>query len=143
MQKRPVTPRISPQVGDWLEKTFSSRTSGAEYTLEAFYHLYRKTLAGVRGRFDQGELCLMLDVFNGTYLTPMIAGEHLLINAVDGMALDGLDEKWEVDRELFTGKLKSLTQIEAACLEIWATGFWRGGDTGKDLDIEKYIKWLL
>lgn len=136
-----ISPRIAPVVEDWLTENFKTRTGGAEYVLEAFYSLYRRTMHELKGRFADGELKLMLDVFNSTALTPGIAGQQLLISCVDGMELDNMDDKWDVDRASLTGKLQALSLFEAACLEIWANGFWYAEDTGNfDLDVEKYIK---
>lgn len=143
MPTKIISPRISPAIEEWLTETFKTRTGGAEYTLEAFYTLYRRTLHTLRGRFEGGELKLMLDVFNGTALTAGIAGQQLWISCIDGMALDALDQKWHVDRPAFTMKLQELTLIESACLEIWANGFRYGGDPEKNLNIEKHIKPLL
>lgn len=138
-----ISPRIAPVVEDWLAENFRARTGGAEYILEAFYSLYRRTLHDLKGRFADAELKLMMDVFNGTALTAGIAGQQLLISCVDGMELDGLDSKWGVDRDSFTRKLQALTLMESACLEIWANGFWYGGSAEKDLDIERHISPLL
>ena len=146
MPKKQLGPRIGPQTEKWLEETFSARHPGAEYVLEMMPALYSRTLADLKGRFAQGELSLMIDVFNGTMLTSHIAGQHLTINCVDGMELDKLDEKWEVEKEKFIEKLKELTIFEAACLEIWANGFWYGGwhsgGTYETGEFEKYIEKL-
>jgi len=89
----------------------------------------------------------MIDVFNSTALTPQLAGQHIEIQCVDGMALDNLDEKWDVNKEGFIEKLKSLTIFEAACLEIWANGFWYGGWHPEGIygagELEEYISRLL
>ena len=141
METKIISPRINPAIEKWLAETFRSKTGGAEYAIEAFHALYRRSLHALKGRFSSGELKLMIDVFNGSALTAGIAGQQCLISCIDGMALDALDEKWSVDRQAFTGKLQALTLIEATCLEIWANGFWYG-DAEKEKDIFIYIKGL-
>jgi len=143
---KPVTPRIPPQTVEWLGEVFKNPTKGSGYSIEAFRSLYVRALHDLRGRFDKGELSLMIDVFNGTMLTPQLAGQQLIIQCVDGMDLDGLDEKWNIDREAFTEKLNALTLTEATALEIWANGFWYGGpsETAGELpDFDEYVSTLL
>jgi hypothetical protein len=136
--KKNIGPRISAQAEKYYTDNFDSLNKGATYVLEAWPVLYRRTLAELKGRFVRGELCLMIDVSNGLFLTSSIAGEHLEIQCVDGMALDGLDEKWEIDRAEFTGKLTSLTLWQSAVLEVWARSFWEP-EPG---DLEKYVSRL-
>lgn len=141
--KKNIAPRITPECRAYLTENFKNANAGAEYTLESANVLYRQTLIGLKGRFSQSELRLMIDVMNATILTPVIAGGQLTGNVADGMALDGLAEKWGVDADALNQKLRACHVFETNCLEIWANGFWYGGDVGKQLDVEKYIKPLL
>jgi hypothetical protein len=138
MKTKTIGPRISAGVSKFYEKHFRSVNSGAEYTLSAFHNLCRSALVEVKGLFSAGELCLMIDVLNGTLLTPEIAGQTLYHNCIDGIALDFLDQKWEVDEASFKERLKSLTSFQAAALEIWAKGFWEGSDYNAQSDPREY-----
>jgi hypothetical protein len=61
----------------------------------------------------------------------------------DGIALDGLDQKWEVDGKALVEKVKTLTSFQQGVFEIWANGYWYA-QTGKKLrDLEKYVGELL
>lgn len=159
-------PRVSVEVAEILEKHYNSRNSGAElclgivgslandplvqqfrdpatgieHVVRTISMLYKRSLADLKGKFEAGELSLMIDVFNGTALTAGIAGQHLLISCVDGMELDALDQKWDVNRTAFTRKLQALTLTESACLEIWANGFWYGINKGENVD--QYVEGL-
>lgn len=141
--KKNIAPRITPECRAYLTENFKNANSGAEYTLESANVLYRQTLIGLKGRFSADELKLMVGVMNATMLTPVIAGGQMPRNVANGMALDGLAEKWGVDADALNQKLKSCHIFETHCLEIWANGFWYGGDVSKQLDVEKYIKQLL
>jgi len=144
--KKNIAPRITPECRAYLTENFKNANSGAEYTLESANALYRQTLIGLKCRFSSDELKLMIDAMNATMLkTQMthISGKQLTGNVWTGMALDGLDEKWNVDAAYLTSKLRSCHIFETHCLEILANGFWFGGDVTKQLDIEKYIKPLL
>ena len=71
----------------------------------------------------------MIDVMNGTALTQDLAGQQLPLNVIDGIALDGLDEKWGVDAEKINQKLAGMSTPELMFLEIWIQGFWGGNPT--------------
>jgi len=143
MPKKPIAPRISDRSAEFYPQIFSSLHFGTTYTLDAFPALYQRTLHDLRGKFGQGELSLLIDVFNSTMLTPQLAGQHLYLQAQDGMELDGLDEKWAVDREAFLKKLDALPVFAAACLEIWANGFWyREKNQDKDLTGDDFRVWM-
>jgi len=140
-----LAPRINDATAEFLPTAFPTTNAGAEYILDAYPALYKRTLIELRGRFSASELKLMLDVFNGTMLTSGISGQHLEINCIDGMELDALDTKWGVDKTAFAGKLKSITIFQAACLEVWANGFWYAEKSAADEtgSVEKYVEGLV
>jgi hypothetical protein len=138
MQKTKTAPRIGDKSAEFYTGHFSSLNAGMEYTADAFPALYRRTMHALRGRFSRGELMLMLDVFNATALTPGIAGQQIDANVADGIAMDRLDEKWEIDGNALNLKIRGLTFFESACLEIWSNGFWYGKRHG-ELDAEAWI----
>lgn len=124
-------PRISKNTSDWLEKNFSSRNAGAEFLLDAFPTLYQRGLAELYGKFAGNELALLLDCFNGLSLTPSLLGQHLDVQVEDSISLNGLDTKWQIDRDSFLSRLNELSFFERACLEIWLRAFWETDDTKK------------
>ena len=134
-----ISPKISDVAAEFYPSVFSTLHSGATYTLESFPRLYQRTLHNLKGRFERNELMLMVDVMNATALTPGMAGHTLLGNVPDGISLDGLDEKWEIDGPALNEKMSTLHPFDAACLEIWANGFWyrekaEGISSGKELE---------
>lgn len=135
-QRRTVSPRISEQTEGEITNTFKNLTGGAKYILEAWPGLYRKTLYDLKRRFSRGELMLMIDVMNGTFLTAGIAGQQIGLNVNDGINLDGLDKKWKIDKNELLNKINNLSIFEAACLEIWIRAFWGT----KSLNAEEYVK---
>jgi hypothetical protein len=111
-----------------LSETFASKHAGAELVLDAFPVLYRRGLADLKGQFSGPELSLLLDAFNGLYLTPGLLGQHLVASATDGIRLEGLAEKWGVEPDSFLARLDSLSFFEKACLEIWLRAYWESGE---------------
>jgi len=122
-----VTTRTPESAVKWLENHFETKTEGAEFVLQAFPDLYARTLHELRGIFSRGELCALLDVFNGVWLTAEIGGQHLLLEIHDAIQLNGLDAKWKIDGPDFLERLKELPFAAKVALELWATGFWKSG----------------
>jgi hypothetical protein len=107
-----------------------SVAAGALYVIDAFPALYQRTLADMRGIFSEAELSLILDIHNGTLLTPGIAGQHIGIAVRDSIELDGSDKKWDIDGLSMIGKVEQLPIFSRACLELWAVGYWESGSYG-------------
>jgi hypothetical protein len=143
MARKNTAPRIGEQSAEFYKSVFQSLNWGLEYTLDAFPALYRRTLHDLRGKFSWGELSLIVDVFNATALMPQIAGQHLDAQVADGIDLDHLDQKWEIDGTALNAKISALPIFTAACLEIWANGFWYRESPEDPLDFEGWIAQLL
>lgn len=133
-----VSPKIDERAAEWFVAHFQTLNQGVTYALESFPAIYRRTLAELRGRFNESELSLILDVVNGLLLTPQFAGQHLLAEVEDGIMLDGLAEKWQIDGAELILKIESLAVGQIAVLEIWAKAFWTQGR-----DMAEWIKNLL
>ena len=119
-----ISPKINDSTAEFYPGLFRSLNGGAVYALEAFPTLYRRTLHEMKGMFAKEELSLTIDVFNSTALTPGMAGQHIDAQVEDGIDLDHLDKKWDVDRDKILWTLHARTAFQKACLEIWANGFW-------------------
>lgn len=94
-------------------------------------------------KFTRGEQMMLIDIFNGTMLTPGILGQHLIAQVEESFALyPGMyEEKWKVTRQEMVDKIVSLTPLEAAFLELWAVGFWAVADPiSSREDLENYIQ---
>jgi len=143
MAKQGISLRISDKARECLAENFSGPNIGAGYVIDSFPALYRATLRELKGRFTRAELMLLVDCMNATMLTPGLCDE-VASNAIDSMALDGLDEKWEVSREELTAKLTALTAFQVAALNIWTNAAWYGGgDERPERDLDEYVKALL
>jgi len=141
---KPVGPKITAKSFDFYAATFATTNAGTAYTLESFPALYRHTLIReLRGKFERQELLLMLDVCNGLVLTPGMAGQHLPADVSDGIALDGLAEKWEIDGPALLSKLHPLSIFQLHCLEVWCRAFWEQSGGENAVGIERWIEQLL
>jgi hypothetical protein len=140
MEKKMITPRISMATRDQLRQVFGAAYPGAEYVLNSWPALYKRTIHGLKGKFDRDELMLMVDAMNGTMLTPGITGQHIGAKVADGIDLDGLDIKRDVGGITLKAKIEQLSAFERACLEWWIQTFWIQEDHG---DIEEYVATLI
>ncbi|MBA7531760.1 hypothetical protein ES705_23981 [subsurface metagenome] len=137
-----TTQRNSNTTDEVLRDYFITVRTGTEYILDAFAPLFLLTLSGLRGKFTDDELKLIIDTFIAAALTPWLAGRYIIDFCSDTINRDGIYKNWCVDKETFLEKLRSLTIFQAACLEIWASGFWYGDPRGNELDFDEWIKKL-
>jgi hypothetical protein len=137
-----ITPRINKSTEEFLSQNFKNLNAGSEYLLDSIPAVAR-VYAGyqLKGKFTAGELNLMIDVMNGTMLTTQFAGQHILPNVQDGIALDNLDQKWAVDPDQVKDKIKKLSVPDIFFLEIWIQGFWQQ-NTETGMNLEEYVKHL-
>jgi len=133
-------PRANERTIEYLDSHFNKRNAGAEYILATWPAAARKFIKlDMKGRFTAGELKLMIDVMNSTTLSPEMAGQHITLNVASGIALDNLDQKWDVDSKELNGKLSKMSTPELMILEIWIQGF-RQAVTDHNQDLDEYIQ---
>lgn len=135
-EKTNIGPRITPTTRDFYEKTFETTNAGAEFALQAFPTLYRRSLREIWGVFTPEEVCLLIDLLNSVFLQPELLGQHILADLEDAIALDHIDEKWGVAGKELVSKVQALPLFQAVALEIFAKGFW----WGKHADPKEYAK---
>ena len=93
-----------------------------------------------RRNFSRGEQSMLIDIFNGTILTPGILGRHLTAEVEDSFDLySGVyEEKWGVSRDEMMKKIDSLSPLDAIFLELWAVGFW-ALNTSEYAELDDYL----
>jgi hypothetical protein len=131
--------------------TLETLATEAEHTpdnlgqdLGHFYDLLTLGLARARRKITRPEASAILDVQNGVVIDPIaiwLSG-GLAHQVSDGIALDGLDNKWGFDGPALVAKLESLTEIEVLGLLDWAARFW-AGDVQADDAVEKAVAGFL
>jgi hypothetical protein len=132
-QKLPTDFGVTASAATTLAQYFEAAEAGARYVLNAFPTLLKTTISNdLKGKFEEREIKLLIDVTNATMLTYDRVGQHLLANVEEGITLDKLDQKWEIHGGLLVDKLRIMTVTQLAMLEIWICGFWNQG--GNNLD---------
>ena len=85
-------------------------------------------LAQARRSLTQREAQSVLDVLNGTYWdasnASMMTSGGLTLSVRDAIDLEGLDQKWSLDRDTIIAKLEALDRISTLALMDWARLFW-------------------
>jgi hypothetical protein len=127
-----VAPKISEDTARWYDETWPSRNAGVTVILEAMPLLYQSALAEMRGKFSEGELCMILDVMNGHAGVMVLGGRmsvgyHIPPNIEDSFRLyPGVyEEKWGIaDPQDFIARLNALPRFHLVALEIWAAAWW-------------------
>ena len=136
-----ITPRIADNTVGFLTDNFKNLNSASEYLLDAIPSIARVYVGyQLKGIFSAEELKLMVDVMNSTMLSPLLAGQHLKVNVEDGIALDRLDAKWEIDGNKLIAKLNDMSVPEIFFLEIWIQGFCIQSN---EIELEDYIQSLI
>ena len=106
--------------------------------------LVNETVGQIRSLvgFTPGELSLLLDIYNGTGLTPEVLDRDALYLEVEGafrLYPDVHHRTWGVDRKALLGKIRKLTDVQAVCLQLWACDFWSSGIHELPDAINRYV----
>lgn len=107
------------------------------------FRIYQEEINLLRQIFTRGELCMLIDILNGTYLDPHTLPSAIKASAEDSFSLypGQYEEKWDIEKQGILEKLRRLNAFQAACLAIWANDFWYGSEKGAGtLDLDRYIK---
>jgi len=108
--------------------------------LSLCWGLLDRGLATARAKLTQPEAKLLLDVQNGTlwdaYQLPLWLHGGLMHQVSDGLVLDNLDEKWEIDGPALLTKIGAMTELETIALLDWCRWMWRHCDTAGHWDTE-------
>lgn len=107
------------------------------------FRIYQETMNLLKPQFSRGELSMMLDVMNSTYIDPHTLSRVLNANIEDSFQLyPGMfEEKCGIKKDEILEKLKSITEFQVSCLAIWANDFWYCSEKGEGgLDLDAYIR---
>lgn len=103
-----------------------------------------QAMDAARRKFTRGEQSMLIDIYNGTALSPAHLGAGLLAQVEDAFALyPGVYEyEWSVDSAAMLDKLRTLSPLDAALLELWAVGYWPLHDSVPD-SLNAYLRGTL
>lgn len=122
-------PRIQFNASECIDQIYERTPKGHSEHLQARRDLrrYYKMLRAVRPTFTPDEAHLIVDVLNGVWFELTYdTTQHLIIAFED--AEDAYYEKWEVDRDAFLARLRSMSYAEALSIIDAAERFWNAQD---------------
>lgn len=137
-----MTGAFSGSAVEFLEGNFKSKHAGLLYVVELFPSIYHNYLKSLNGKFTLNELSLIVDAFWNQYLHPDMAGEQLAPKVKKAIALNRMDQKWEVDEARILAKISTLPLLERIIIEIWAARAWLKESTGYHHRIPEYARSL-
>jgi hypothetical protein len=140
-KKKRVTlgPRADESVKAFFTRFFGSANGGAEYVVQSWPMLFRRTTATVLARLSLAERSAVIDSYNGTLLTPAFAGVALWQHMRDSIELEALADKWGIDGPALLLTLAEMAVFDLACLEVWACGYWAQVGTPGEVPLESYL----
>lgn len=125
-------PQISVRMPDEMAADLDTRGERADTireSLERYFYLLAKGRASLREKLTENEMALIIDNENGT----INSAPHIPVvwyNVEDGINLNGLDEKWNIDGPALLDKLKNLQIHECFALVDAAERYWEANTKG-------------
>lgn len=87
-----------------------------------------------RVELSEPEACLLVDALNGTAMDAT-SYRSLSLCVSDACHFDGLDAKWDVDRQELEARLRSLTPGQAMAVVDAVEQFWKRTSESSELDL--------
>jgi len=124
-RKKLFSIRLEPETRSFLEryekaddneKSNVNLSAQLREDMQTFQEIVTATERSMNGKFEFNEAMLIVDLLNAYFFTPgqLTSLPYTLeVEVDDGCQLEGLDEKWNVDREALVNKIKALTPMEA------------------------------
>lgn len=95
---------------------------------------------------ERGEWNAIADAMNGSILLEDMTPElswltHLRANVEDGIKLDGLDDKWEIDGPKLVRKIAKMTEIEGDAIAAAVRFFWADASGANTINHHRDAWW--
>lgn len=148
-EKTVISPRLeNPMTIEYYRQNYKSLNAGAEMALAYYPELRKEAMHQMKGMFEANEVKLMLDLMNGTMLNPVwLHNKAIIFEIQDGIRLDGVDQKCEVDGQKLIKKLEGLNLFQCWFLTEWLFCFWYSNPNIAGIksaeELEKYIACLI
>lgn len=129
-------PHVQFRLGELAEPVRARETPGlganriCQRDLDRYYAVISAELAALE--LSESEAMLIVDALNGTIAEPAAAQRTMLWAGVaDAIALDGLAEKWVVDGDALTTKLRGLSLAGSLAVIDAAERYWAAVGRGE------------
>ena len=107
--------------------------------LGRYQEALRLARAELRDKLTTAELSAVLDVLNGHWFLGPDSAAYIHLEVEDGIRLNGLDEKWQINGPYLIGLLANLTFIESCALADAAERWWARVGQGEHLSPDEAL----
>lgn len=134
-----INPRLEAEIEARKEEGLMSMNRVIERDLERYYQLLRAARVEGKRVLSPDEQALIADNLNGS-IFDAFSIQLLPHHVADGINLEGLDEKWDVDGRALIEKLEAMSPITIAAIVDAAERFWADVGSGEpDKDPRKIL----
>lgn len=118
--------RISYKLINEYGKLYTNYREGIERSLEGYLLIRERSIRRLKGLFSNDELSAMIDSFNGTMMLPefMTNTSIFLAHMEDSFKMDYLSDRWGINCNKLTEKLKGLNDFDTYVLQEEIYRFW-------------------
>lgn len=100
---------FDPSIAGEIERREGARSTVINECLERYFWLVAAERRNLRRLLSDSETALIVDVLNATIFADRFSVASLAHEVADGIELDRLDAKWEVDGKELVAKLENLS----------------------------------
>lgn len=128
----PVNLRVTEAETKGYVEIYPNQHFGLCRAVKSFLVLRKASLFEIKTLFNENELKCLIDISNGSIFDEARShnNQTLEFELIDLFDLDKLDKKWELDRESFLIKIRTLTAAQTYFLQDWANMFWEKTNDG-------------
>lgn len=133
MTKKNITVRLTPAA----EKAISAKknkSAAISRAVECWSTCERQAMLSLQGKFTSAELSAFIDVLHGTII-PASQASALRFEFEDACALDGLDQKWKIQKDATLAIFDGLSPAEWIVLVDFCRSFW----DNPEAEISEYV----
>lgn len=105
-----------------------------EKYISTYHYLLYRTIKKLENYFDNNELYFLFDILNtGIYSPDISPVKYLLYESEDALNYEpSLGEKWNINKNIFIEKIKSLSEFQAFSIIMIVYKFWRNSNLYKN-----------
>jgi len=129
-----ITVRMTPQVEKHLSDT-KNKSAAANQAIECWIACEKVARRSLVGIFTANELKAIIDILNGTVIDYAYAAS-IQHEFEDACTFDGIDKKWELDKDSTLAKMAKLSLPEWIVLYQVAREFWENPEQ----DLDEYVR---
>lgn len=123
---------LYPRAEAFVQARSEDNFSGAlNQTVERYEEILKQARAQLLELLTEKEMALILDVLNGTLFTEPISIHMVYGEVEDGINMEGLDQKWEINGKELIEKTRNLNYAEKVALVDATERWWASTGEGK------------